>query len=77
MKIHYESRKDCDAELIGKWVKCAVSVLLIANARDLKIKRWAQAIVEAAGIAGLFKNAAEFGQVLQIREEHYPKGERK
>jgi hypothetical protein len=77
MKIHYESRKDCNEELIGKWVKCAVSVLLIANARDLKVKRWAQAIVEAAGIAGLFKNAVEFGQVLQIREEHYQKGERK
>lgn len=77
MTIHYESRKDCDGELIVKYAKCALSVLLIANARDLKLKRWAQKIVEVAGIMGLFKNAAEFGQVLQIREEHYPKGERK
>ena len=67
MKIHYESRKDCNEELLGKYVKCALSVLLIANARDLKAKRWVQAVVEGAGIAGLFKNAAEFGQVLQIR----------
>lgn len=78
MKIHYESRKECNRDLVSKYVKCCVSTLIAANApTDLRIKPWARTLIFGFGLAALFKNAAEFGQVLQIREEHFPEGERK
>ena len=60
MKIHYESRKECNRA-----------------PTDLRIKPWARTLIFGFGLGALFKNAAEFGQVLQIREEHFPEGERK
>ena len=77
MKIYYETEKDCKFAMIAKYVKCCGAAVLVGSLMDAKIKPWAKAIAGGFAMGAFFKNAVEYGQILQIKDTAFKKGEKK
>lgn len=77
MKTVYESRKDCNYEMLYRYGKCLLACVGLGVGQNISNKHpWLRALVIGMSAGSLFGNASHYGAVGQIRDTCYPKEEK-